>query len=171
VTHCIYLGLGSNLGDRRASLDAAVAALPPAASVLRRSPIYETAPWGYTDQPAFLNQVLEAETDLAPLALLSKLKKIERQLGRQTRFLNGPREIDIDILLYDDLVFYEGSLQIPHPRLHERAFILAPLTDLAPELKIPGQELSVQEYLAQLDRSGIVIVDDTAKSRGRYEGT
>lgn len=164
--HRIYLGLGSNLGDRRASLDAAAAALPPAARVLRRSPIYETAPWGYLDQPAFLNQVIEAETESTPAELLTELKDIERQLGRQPRFRNGPREIDIDILLYDDLVLNEGTLQIPHPRLHERAFMLAPLSDLAPGLKIPGQEGTVGEYLEQLDQSGITIfADDATNSR------
>jgi 2-amino-4-hydroxy-6-hydroxymethyldihydropteridine diphosphokinase len=162
--HRIYLGLGSNLGDRRGYLDAAAAALPPAASVLRRSPIYETAPWGYLDQPAFLNQVFEAETSLEPLELLSKLKEIESKLGRQARFRNGPREIDIDILLYDDLVLNEGSLQIPHPRLHERAFMLAPLADLEPGLKIPGLEHTMHDYLAQLDRSEITIFADGPKS-------
>lgn len=166
VSHRIYLGLGSNLGDRRAYLEAAAAALPPAANVLRRSPIYETAPWGYLDQPSFLNQVIEAETDLEPADLLKALKSIERELGRKPRFRNGPREIDIDILLYDDLIVNEGTLQIPHPGLQRRAFILAPLADLAAELKIPGQEQTVRERLEQLGRSGIAVVHDVAKPRG-----
>lgn len=162
MPHRIYLGLGSNLGNRRSILDGATAALPPAARVLRRSPIYETAPWGYTAQPSFLNQVIEAETDLEPSKLLSELKQIERDLGRQPRFRNGPREIDIDILLYDDLVVNEGSLQIPHPRLQERAFILAPLADLAPELVIPGASATVVDLLEDLDRTGIELFANEA---------
>lgn len=162
MPHRIYLGLGSNLGNRRSILDGATAALPPAARVLRRSPIYETAPWGYTAQPSFLNQVIEAETDLVPSKLLSELKQIERDLGRQPRFRNGPREIDIDILLYDDLVVNEGSLQIPHPRLQERAFILAPLADLAPELVIPDASATVVDLLEDLDRTGIELFADEA---------
>lgn len=151
MQHRVYLGLGSNLGDRRGYLDAAAAALSPEANVLRRSPIYETAPWGFADQPNFLNQVLEAVTELEPVELLAKLKEIERKLGRQERFRNGPREIDIDILLYDDLVLKEGGLQIPHPRMHERAFILGPLADLAPGLVAPGQEKTVSQFLEDLD--------------------
>jgi len=151
MPHKIYLGLGSNLGDRQATLDAAVAALAPSVRLLHRSAIYETAPWGYTDQPAFLNQVLEAETDFEPKDLLALLKATEKQLGRQTRFRNGPREIDIDILLIDDLVLNEDRLRVPHPGLHERAFILTPLADVAPDLIIPGQKQTVKDLLATLD--------------------
>jgi 2-amino-4-hydroxy-6-hydroxymethyldihydropteridine diphosphokinase len=151
MPHKIYLGLGSNLGDRQATLDAAVSALAPSVRLLHRSAIYETAPWGYTDQPAFLNQVLEAETDLDPKDLLALLKATEKQLGRQTRFKNGPREIDIDILLVDDLVLNEDRLRVPHPGLHERAFILTPLADVAPDLIIPGQKQTVKDLLATLD--------------------
>jgi 2-amino-4-hydroxy-6-hydroxymethyldihydropteridine diphosphokinase len=155
MTHKIYLGLGSNLGDRRGYLDAAISSMPPALNVLRRSPIYETAPWGYRDQDDFLNMVVEAETELGPLQLLILLKGIEVKLGRKPRFRNGPREIDIDILLYDDLIHDEKALHIPHPRLHERAFILAPLDDLAPELEIPGVGKTVAECLAEMDISGV----------------
>ena len=151
MPHKIYLGLGSNLGDRQATLDAAVSALAPSVRLLHRSAIYETAPWGYTDQPAFLNQVLEAETDFEPKDLLALLKATEKQLGRQTRFRNGPREIDIDILLIDDLVLNEDRLRVPHPGLHERAFILTPLADVAPDLIIPGQKQTVKDLLATLD--------------------
>ncbi len=157
MTHKLYLGLGSNLGDRQAHLDAAVAALAPSVRVLRRSAIYETAPWGYTDQPAFLNQVLEAGTDLEPKELLALLKATEKQLGRQTRFKNGPREIDIDILLIDDLVLNEDRLRVPHPGLYDRAFILTPLAEVAPELIIPGQKQTVKDLLAALDTSGIKV--------------
>ena len=155
MPHKIYLGVGSNLSDRHAHLDAAASSLAPSVLVLRRSAIYETAPWGFTDQPAFLNQVLEAETDLAPKALLAHLKATEKVLGRRTRFKNGPREIDIDILLIDDQVLAEAGLQVPHPGLHERAFILAPLADLVPDLVIPSQAQTVKQLLAAADRSGV----------------
>src|SRR3972149_1431743 len=155
MPHKIYLGVGSNLGDRHAHLDAAASSLAPSVLVLRRSAIYETAPWGFTDQPAFLNQVLEAGTDLAPKALLAHLKATEKVLGRRTRFKNGPREIDIDILLMDDLILNEERLRVPHPGLHERAFILAPLADVAPDLIIPGQTLTIKELLAAADTTGI----------------
>ena len=146
-----YLGLGSNIGDRLANLQAAVDALQPTAI----SPIYETEPWGYTEQDPFLNLVVALETDLQPQALLQHLKQIESEVGRRATFRYGPREIDIDILLYDDLVMDEDGLSIPHPRLHERAFMLRPLADLAPDLIIPPGEQSVAELLAALDQSGI----------------
>src|SRR3972149_5769028 len=154
MTYKIYLGLGSNLGDRQEHLDAATAALAPAVRVTQRSQMYETVPWGYTDQPAFLNQALEAETELEPKELKKFLKEIEQGLGRKPRFKNGPREIDVDILLIDDLVLNEDRLRGPHPGLHQRAFILTPLGDIAPELRIPGQEKTVQQLLAGLDASG-----------------
>lgn len=147
----VYLGLGSNVGDRLANLQAALAAFEPAAT----SPIYETDPWGYTDQDPFLNRVAAIETDLEPRALLQHLKNIEAEVGRRATFNNGPREIDIDILLYNDLVLDEDGLIIPHPRLHERAFMLRPLADLAPDLIIPPGQQSVAELLASLDQSGI----------------
>lgn len=155
MAHKIYLGLGSNLGERLAHLEAAVAALAPAVRVLRRSAAYETAPWGYTDQPKFLNQVLEGETDLEPKELLKFLKDKEKQLGRTERFKNGPREIDIDILLIDELVLAEDHLEVPHPNLRERAFVLVPLVEIAPDLRLPGEKLTVKEILASLDSSGV----------------
>lgn len=160
MPHRIYLGLGSNLGDRRAYLNAALSAMAPGVRVLRRSPIYQTAPWGYADQDAFLNMAVKAETELGPKQLLILLKGIEVKLGRQPRFKNGPREIDIDILLYDDLVFDDSGLQIPHPRLHERAFILSPLADLTPDLEIPNTGKTVATLLAGLDRSGVELLEE-----------
>lgn len=159
MLHHIYLGLGCNLGDRLAALDAACEALAPQVRVLRRSPVYETQPWGYADQPDFLNQVLEAETELSPHELLAHLKAIEKQLGRQPRHRNGPREIDVDILLYDDLQLDEERLKVPHPAMPERAFILAPLADLSPELRIPGQSQSVAELRDQIDLSSVRLMD------------
>ncbi len=150
-----YLGLGSNLGDRLANLQAAAAALPPAARVLRASRVYETPPWGYAEQPAFLNQVLEIDTALPPLELLGVLKDIEASLGRTPTFRYGPRLIDLDILLYNSQALELPGLSIPHPRLSERAFVLVPLAELAPDLRHPVNGKSIQELLEAVDRSGV----------------
>lgn len=153
--HSVFIALGSNLGDRLANLRAAILRMPPAVRVLRQSPIYETAPWGFLDQPDFLNQVILAETDLPPLNLLEYLKSIEVALGRTPTFRYGPRLIDIDILLYDDLVFETPYLIIPHPRLSERPFVLFPLADLAPHLRHPLTQKTVQEMLRDVAHEGI----------------
>jgi 2-amino-4-hydroxy-6-hydroxymethyldihydropteridine diphosphokinase len=153
--HKVYLGLGSNLGDRSAYLEKTIGEMDPEVRVLRRSAIYETAPWGFEDQQDFLNMVIEAESELGPPALLKKIKDVEKRVGRQATFRNGPREIDIDILLYDDSQYAQGNLTIPHPRLPERAFILAPLAEIAPDLIIPGQEKSVAKLIENLDVSGV----------------
>lgn len=152
----IYLALGSNLGDRPANLSEARKRLSSKVSILRTSSIYETPPWGVTEQPAFLNQVLETQTDLLPLELLAYVKRIEVEMGRVPSIRFGPRLIDIDILLYGDLLLEESNLVIPHPRLIERAFVLVPLCELAPALHIPGKTKSAQEYLSLLDRHEIV---------------
>ncbi len=151
----IYIALGTNLGDRLANLRDAIDALAPDVTVLRESTIYETPPWGYTDQPAFLNMVVEAETSLHPRALLAYLKKREDELGRVKNFRYGPRHIDLDILFYDDLVLDEENLQIPHPRLHERAFVLVPLADLAPELVHPALRQDIRTLLSALNTDEI----------------
>jgi 2-amino-4-hydroxy-6-hydroxymethyldihydropteridine diphosphokinase len=155
MTHTLYLALGSNLGDRLANLRAAIDALGPAVHVLRESSVYETPPWGVTDQPAFLNMAVEGETDLAPPALLAQLKAIETRLGRQPTVRYGPRLIDLDILFYDDLVLDTPSLAMPHPQLHGRAFVLVPLADLAPGLRHPVLGVTVRELLAKVDTRGI----------------
>jgi 2-amino-4-hydroxy-6-hydroxymethyldihydropteridine diphosphokinase len=156
----VYLGLGSNLGERRANLSAAAAGLPPAATVLRASGIYETQPWGYLEQPAFLNQVLKTETNLAPTDLLAALKRLEASLGRQATFRYGPRLIDLDILLYDQLVLDLPDLVIPHPQMAQRAFTLVPLAELAPGLVHPQLGISMAQLKDRIDLSGVKLVKD-----------
>lgn len=139
------------MGDRLSNLQAAISALEPKVHPMECSPVYETPPWGYLDQPNFLNQVVKAETDLSPGDLLTYLKDIETDLGRQDTFLNGPRKIDLDIIFFDDAVIESPPITIPHPRMDNRGFVLLPLADLAPELKHPVLELSVQDLLAQVE--------------------
>jgi len=154
-SHLVYLALGTNLGDRSANLRDATAALLPDVMVLERSPVYETQPWGVTDQPAFLNMVLTGETLLTPLLLLAYLKELESKLGRLPSIRYGPRKIDVDILFYSDLVLKTPRLTIPHPGLHERAFVLVPLADLAPELLHPVLGKTVRQLLAEVDTTGV----------------
>ena len=151
----VYLALGTNLGDRSANLQAAMAALSPAVKVLEQSSVYETQPWGVIDQPAFLNLVLSGETRLAPSALLTYLKDLEIKLGRLPTVRYGPRKIDIDILLYADLIINTPELTIPHPGLHERAFVLVPLAELAPDLLHPVFRKTIRQLLADVDGSGV----------------
>ncbi|MDK2981910.1 MAG: 2-amino-4-hydroxy-6-hydroxymethyldihydropteridine diphosphokinase / dihydropteroate synthase [Chloroflexota bacterium] len=154
----VYLGTGSNLGDRLGNLNQAQAALAPHIRLLRASSVYETPPWGYDDQPAFLNQVLEVETDLEPQALLVRLKAIEAELGRVKNFRYGPRSIDLDILFYGKQVFQSETLNIPHPMLAERAFVLVPLAELAPGLMHPQLQRSVAELLAARPDAGEIVL-------------
>jgi 2-amino-4-hydroxy-6-hydroxymethyldihydropteridine diphosphokinase len=154
-TNIVYLALGTNLGDRPGNLQAAITALPPVVKVLEKSPVYETLPWGVTDQPAFLNMVLKGKTRLAPMALLKHLKDLETRLGRRPSVRYGPRIIDIDILFHDDIVLNTPKLAIPHPRLHERAFVLVPLADLAPELVHPAFGKTIRQLLAEVVTSGV----------------
>src|SRR5688500_5199024 len=153
--HIVYLALGTNLGDRPTNLRQAIASLTPQLDVKARSYVYETPPLGYTDQPRFLNQVVKATTYLDPEPLLKHLKRLEVALGRKESFQNGPRLIDIDILFYDELVLNKPSLVIPHPRLHERGFVLLPLLDIAPNLVHPVHQKTVQELVALVNVEGI----------------
>ena len=155
MDHTVYLALGSNLDNRLANLKRAVAALPPQMEVKAKSQVYETPPWGYDDQPRFLNQAIRVNTYLEPGPLLKHIKRLEVTLGRKVSFRNGPRLMDIDILFYDDLVLETASLVIPHPRLHERGFVLLPLMDIAPDLLHPVKKKSVRELLAFCNVSDI----------------
>lgn len=151
VTNRVFLALGSNLGQRHKNLQQAVAAVGAFLTVEAISPVYETAPWGKTDQPDFLNVCLQGTTKLDPSSLLAACKTAEQDLGRTVGERWGPRLIDIDIIFYNDLVLEAEGLSIPHPRLAERAFVLAPLADLAPELVHPQSGRTVQELLEGLD--------------------
>lgn len=151
----IYLALGTNLGDREDNLQMARDSFPPAVKTLRQSPVYITPPWGYTDQPEFLNQVVEAETTLEPLPLLRYLKEIEEAMGRQATFRNGPRLIDLDILFYGRRIIEMETLHIPHPRLQARAFVLVPLNDLAPDFIHPVLRESVHALLSKVRVQGV----------------
>lgn len=145
----VYLSLGSNIGDRAALLRQAVEALQAAGvEVLRSSSLYETEPMGLREQNWFLNMVVECRTELFPLQLLRRLKKIENSLGRKRIIPNGPRTIDIDIILYGRAVMAVPALEIPHPRFRDRRFVLAPLAELAPELRDPITKRTIAALLA-----------------------
>jgi 2-amino-4-hydroxy-6-hydroxymethyldihydropteridine diphosphokinase len=151
-----YVGLGSNLGDRAAHLLLGLSALSrlPETRLLRLSPVYETDPVG-PPQPPYLNMVAELETELSPKGLLAEMLRIEKALGRERRERWGSRTLDLDLLLYGDLVLEEEGLSVPHPRLHERAFVLVPLLDLLPEGRHPLLGQSFAELLASLDASSV----------------
>ena len=153
-----YIGLGSNLGDRMATLRTAVQRLESLGRVTRVSSLYETEPVGYLEQPRFLNAVVALETALAPIDLLHALLGIERDLGRTRSFPNAPRTVDLDLLLVDDVILDTTELTLPHPRLHERAFVLVPLAEIAPEAVHPVSGKTIWDLLGALpDRDGVEV--------------
>ena len=156
MTHTVYLSLGTNLGDRAANLKQAITSLPPQMRVKAKSKVYETPPWGYTEQDAFLNQVVKVTTYLEPEPLLKHLKRLEVALGRKATFRYGPRLIDLDILFFDDLVYESPALTIPHPHVHERGFVLLPMMDIAPDHVHPVTKRSIREMIGLCNTDGIV---------------
>ncbi len=155
MDHIVYLALGSNMGNRLSTLKAAINNLTPQMAVKNKSSVYETPPWGFTEQAPFLNQVVMVHTYLKAQALLSHLKRLEVALGRVPNFHNGPRLIDIDILFFDEQIIDTHTLAIPHPRLQERAFVLVPLAEIAPDFVHPVLRRPIHELLDEVDRSGI----------------
>jgi 2-amino-4-hydroxy-6-hydroxymethyldihydropteridine diphosphokinase len=162
VKQTTYLSLGSNMGDRAKNLRAAIAALGRAGvQVVRFSSLYETEPVDYLDQAWFLNMALEAETELGALELLHALRAIETQIGSKKLIAKGPRLIDMDILLYGEQVINTPELQVPHPRMHLRRFVLEPLAEIAPNVRHPVSGLSAAEMLARTaDKSAVRKFDE-----------
>ena len=161
----VYLALGANLGDREQNLRAALEQIRAFVDITRISSIYETEPWGVRDQPWFLNLACSGTTTLSPVDVLRRAKKIENKMGRTDGIRFGPRPIDIDLLFYDRLIELSPALTIPHPRLHERAFVLAPLAEIAPDLVHPRLRIKIRELLARLQSSEAVRLYGTLKER------
>jgi 2-amino-4-hydroxy-6-hydroxymethyldihydropteridine diphosphokinase len=149
-----YLSIGSNLGGRAENCIIAVARLAHKVQVLNVSDIYETEPWGKTDQPEFMNAAVEIETQLPPRELLAACKTIEDAMGRKPGERWGPRVIDLDILLYEDLIVEDENLILPHPHMHERRFVLQPLADIAPQVRHPVLRKTAAELLQDLGAEG-----------------
>jgi 2-amino-4-hydroxy-6-hydroxymethyldihydropteridine diphosphokinase len=146
----VFIGMGSNMGDRLVNLNNAVGLLTQECKIRQVSSVFETEPEGYEGQPDFLNCVVRGETELSPRELLDELKSIEKTMGRRPSFPNGPRPIDLDILFYGKRVVKEAGLEIPHPRLHERAFVLVPIVQIAPFFVHPALHKTMQQLLTEL---------------------
>jgi 2-amino-4-hydroxy-6-hydroxymethyldihydropteridine diphosphokinase len=159
MTVVAYIGVGSNQGDRRGHCAAALAhiAAYPHTTLIGQSSYYLTEPWGYREQDDFVNLVLKVETEITPLELLGFLKETEGKLARQKTIRFGPRTIDLDILLYGDRVILSPELTIPHARLCERAFVLIPLQEIAPQLMHPVRNQTISRLLAELDDTRRVV--------------
>lgn len=151
----ICLSLGSNIGDRENFIKSAIELLKMKVEIQKISSLYETAPWGKTKQPNFLNICLLGETDLKPAELLEFIHETETHVGRTPSFKWGPREIDIDILFYDHQIINTEGLMIPHPHLAERAFVLVPLADIVPKYKHPVLKKTINQLAGEIDTSGI----------------
>jgi 2-amino-4-hydroxy-6-hydroxymethyldihydropteridine diphosphokinase len=149
-----YISIGSNLGNRQKNCLRAIEFLEKRGIIVKKkSSMYETKPWGVKDQPQFINMALEVETELEPHELLRTLKDVEKEVGRGATFKWGPRIIDLDILLFNDLFLREDNLQIPHPLMHERDFVLKPLCEIAPERIHPLLKVSICDLLQELEKS------------------
>ena len=158
-----YIGVGSNLADPRAQVERALQNIArlPQSRLLRSSRLYRSAPWGMLDQPEFVNAATAIETELSPQALMQALLAIERDAGRDRNGERwGPRILDLDLLLYGALTLAEPGLQLPHPRLHERAFVLLPLAEIAPHLDVPGRG-PISALLANIDTADCHLIDTT----------
>lgn len=157
--HRAYIALGSNLAQPEAQVNQAFDALTrlPDSRLLARSSLYRSAPVGYADQPDFINAVAQIETRLLPHDLLKSLFDIEHEFGRVREFRNAPRTLDLDLLLYDDLRLHESGLTLPHPRMHERVFVLLPLVEIDSHCVIPGRG-QASDWLAQCDDQSIIRV-------------
>lgn len=155
-SHAAFIGLGSNLDNPAEQIRSALVALGEIVScrLVRSSSLYRSTPWGYADQPDFVNAVAHVETELTPRALLQALLAIEQARGRQRGIANGPRILDLDLLLYGQARIHEPDLVVPHPRMHERAFVLVPLLEIHPQAVIPGCG-SVAQLLAGIDTQGV----------------
>jgi 2-amino-4-hydroxy-6-hydroxymethyldihydropteridine diphosphokinase len=157
----IFLALGSNIENRKQHIETAIVLLREKVRDITVAPLYETKPRYFEDQQNFLNTVLSGYTDLEPSELLQYTKTVQQEVGRVERFRNGPREIDIDILFYDNVVYKDEELEIPHPRLQERDFVLQPFADINPDFSHPLLKKTIRELLATLpqeQRSIIKIV-------------
>ena len=149
----VYIALGANVGDSRASMRLALSSLKMHCDVIAVSSLYKTEPVGFLAQDWFLNAAVHARTWRTPAQFLEELQTIETRLGRQREIPNGPRTIDLDILLWDDAILHEDGLTIPHPRLHERLFVVEPLFEIAPQLTIPGLGKTIAELRESLHGS------------------
>ena len=163
ILHRVYLSLGANLGDRQGNILQALQYVQARTTIVKVSSFYETEPVGYLDQPRFLNIACELETELSPHELLHLLKWVERRMGRRESFRNAPRPIDMDILFYDDLVLESPELTVPHPRLHDRAFVLVPLAEIAPDWVHPVLNVTVAEMLSRISQEGVSRVERSLK--------
>jgi 2-amino-4-hydroxy-6-hydroxymethyldihydropteridine diphosphokinase len=153
----VLLSLGSNVGDREKNLRAAIAALPELGVQIKKvSSIYETEPVDFLEQPWFLNCVVEGETTVPPLALLKELRELERRMGSKKLVARGPRLIDLDILVYGEQTIDSPELQVPHPRMHVRRFVLAPLAEIVPDLKHPSWSATAAQLLSGLADNSLV---------------